>query len=295
LDKLTAFEQERPRLFGVAYRMLGSVGDAEDLVQDTWLRWQAADADNVESPRAWLTTVISRLSIDRLRLASRQREQYIGTWLPEPVAAAPTPAAQAELADSLSMAFLLLLERLSPPERAAYLLREVFGAEYDEVARTLERTEASCRQLVKRAKDRVLAERPRHEVAPQRQQELVGAFLSALFDADYDRLRAALAEDAVLYADHGGKAASVRRNIYTADKIARLFLGLGRKFPPRDASFEPVLINGSLGILICECGLPTTALHFAFSTERIETIYQIRNPDKLRGLNRPQQHDSSPS
>jgi RNA polymerase sigma-70 factor (ECF subfamily) len=200
------------------------------------------------------------------------------------VAAAPTPAAQAELADSLSMAFLLLLERLSPPERAAYLLREVFGAEYDEVARSLERTQESCRQLVKRAKDRLLADRPRCHVPPERQQELVGAFLGALFEADYAKLVAALAEDAVLYADHGGKAASVRRSIFSADKIARLFLGLGRKFPPRDASFEPVLINGSLGLLIRENGVPTTALHFAFSLHNIETIYQIRNPDKLHRL-----------
>ena len=285
MDRIAAFEQERSWLFSVAYRMLGSVGDAEDLVQETWLRWERVAADEIESPRAYLTTITTRLCIDHLRLARVRRETYVGTWLPEPVASdTPLPSARAELADSLSMAFLLLLERLSPAERAAYLLREVFGFSHDEVAKTLDKSAPACRQLLRRAKERIGAEQPRRAVDETRQAELLGAFLGAIQSADYGGLLAVLKEDVVLHADHGGKAVSVRRNIYGADRVARLFLGLAKKFPPQDATFEARMVNGRLGVIIHEAGVPTTAMHFEFAEAGIAAVYQVRNPDKLHRL-----------
>lgn len=285
MDHLELFEQQRGWLFGLAYRMLGSVADAEDMLQEAWLRWAQCDLEAVRSPRAFLTSVVTRLCIDHNRSARVQRETYVGTWLPEPLAEeTPAPSAAAELADSLSMAFLLLLERLSPAERAAYLLREVFGCGYDEVAASLERNEAACRQLVKRAKERLTEPRARFSVEPGEQQRLMGAFLTAIHLADYDGLVSVLAKDAVLRADHGGKALSVRRNIYTADKVARLFLGLMKRGDLRSPEIRPMMVNGALGLVLFEEGLATTAMHFEYGDGRIQSIYQVRNPDKLRHL-----------
>lgn len=280
-----AFESERGWLFGLAYRMLGSATDAEDILQEAWLRWSRAPHDTIRSPRAYLTAIVTRLCIDHTRLARVRRETYIGTWLPEPVAEnTPSPAQHAELAESLSMAFLLLLERLNPAERAAYLLREVFGCGYDELAESLDKNEAACRQLVSRAKDRIATNHTRHTVPPEEQQRLMGAFLQAVQGDDYQGLLNILAQDVVLYADHGGKALSVRRNIHTADRVARLFLGLQRKPRTTLTEVRPTSLNGALGLLLLENGTPTTAIHFHYQHGKITTIYQIRNPDKLKHL-----------
>lgn len=285
LDLVQAFEQERGWLTGLAYRMLGSVADAEDIVQEAWLRWSQTEHDAVRSPRGYLTAVVTRLCIDHLRLARVKRETYVGTWLPEPLAEdMASPSAQAELADSLSMAFLLLLERLSPPERAAYLLREIFGCGYGEVAASLEKNEAACRQLVSRAKERLAQPQPRFQADPAEQQRLMGAFLGAIAGADYAGLVEVLAQDVVLHADHGGKALSVRRNIYSADRVARLFLGLQKKARLTLSDLRPAMVNGALGLVIHENGQPSTAMHFDYQEGRIATIYQVRNPDKLKHL-----------
>jgi len=284
-ESLEHFERERGRLFGLAYRMLGSVTEAEDIVQEAWLRWRKVESGEARSPGAYLTSVVTRLCIDHARKASTRREEYVGTWLPEPIAwNTPPPSEEAQLAESLSMAFLLLLDRLSPAERAAYLLREIFGAEYAEIAAALDRNEASCRQLVRRARERLAGERAREPVSPERQQELLGAFLSALESKDYDTLVELLAADAVAHADHGGKAKSIKRSVCSADHVARLFLGLITRFAPQDAEYVPATVNGSLGLVIRESGQPTSALHLEFDGGCIAAIYQIRNPDKLAHL-----------
>ena len=284
-QSLAVFERERGRLFGLAYRMLGSVTEAEDIMQEAWLRWQRVDSEEARSPAAYLTSVVTRLCIDHMRKASTQREEYVGTWLPEPIAwNTPPPSEEAQLAESLSMAFMLLLDRLSPAERAAYLLREIFGADYSDVAASLDRNEAACRQLVKRAKAHLAGDRTRESVPPERQEVLLGAFLGALEAQDYDGLVGLLAEDAVAHADHGGKAKSILRSVRSADHVARLFLGLTRRFPPENAAYHPVQVNGALGLVITESGVPTTALHFDYDNGRIAAVYQIRNPDKLRHL-----------
>jgi len=283
---LELFEAERGWLKGLAYRMLGSISDAEDIVQEAWIRWAQCDLAEVRSPRGYLTSIVTRLCIDHARLARVRRETYVGTWLPEPVAeGTPLPSQQAELADSLSMAFLLLLERLTPAERTAYLLREVFGCGYGELAESLEKNETACRQLVSRARERIAKAQPRHQVAAEEQQRLLGAFIGAIAGADYSGLMEVLAQDVVLYADHGGKALSVRRNIYTADRVARLFLWLQKRSRLAPPELRPVMINGALGLILFEAGQPSTAIHFEYRDDgRIGAIYQVRNPDKLSHL-----------
>lgn len=285
MNRLEEFEANRQRLFGIAYRMLGSAADAEDLVQETWLRW-AQDSAVPQSARAYLTTILTRLCIDHLRSARVQRESYVGTWLPEPVALRPDPAESAELADSLSMAFLLTLERLSATQRAAFLLHDVFGAGYEEVAGILGKSEAACRQIVRRARAGIRTERQEENVPEAEQRVLLEGFLGAIMRGDYEALVSMLKEDAVLYADHGGKAASVHRNIYGADKIARLMLGLARRFPPKEPELQLLTINGATGVLIREAGIPTTVLHIDYHCGRIGALYQVRNPEKLSSFTR---------
>ena len=250
MDAVTEFAQHRSVLFGIAYRMLGSVMDADDVVQDAYLRWERADHASIESPRAYLSTIVTRLSIDALREARRRREVYVGEWLPEPLQTGPDPATSADLAESLSTAFLVLLESLAPPERAAFLLREVFGQEYSEIAGILGKTEVNCRQMVKRAKDRLAAREHRFEPSREEQAQLLAKFLSGTESGDYGALVATLAEDAVLYSDHGGKAPAAQRPIYGADKIARFLLGVTRRFPPASPEVRFVSLNGRPGVVV---------------------------------------------
>src|SRR5215208_4429092 len=249
------FESLRPRLFGIAYRMLGIVADAEDVVQEAFLRWrQAAAGDVPRSDEAWLVSVTTRLAIDRLRRAATERAAYEGLWLPEPVALEP-PDRRAELADDLSLAFLLLLERLAPEERAAFLLREVFGVEYDEIARTLGKSEVACRQIVHRAKERVRGDRRRFVVAPDVRQRVAQRFAEALRNEDREGVLALLADDALLIADGGGRmpAAGVQRG---ATRVAQLLVGfermgrvqLERRGAPR-VEYEVAWLNGEPAVL----------------------------------------------
>lgn len=248
------FDEWRRYLTGVAYRMLGSVTEAEDVVQDAYLRWHDADHLSVSDVRAYLTTVTSRLCLDRLRSAHRQREIYVGPWLPEPLLEEPDTAADAEaFASDVSFALMLALERLSSLERAAFLLHDVFGLDFGQVAVSLNRSEASCRQLASRARKRVQAERPRYQVTAGEHSQLTDRFFDAVRSGDVSTLKELLTENATLHTDGGGKRIAARRLIFGADKIARFFEGLARKSASsRPGWVKPVIVNGRPGWLTLE-------------------------------------------
>jgi len=278
------FASARPMLFSIAYRMLGSVMDAEDLVQDAYLRWQEAPETDVRSPRAYLTTIITRLAINQLRAARTKRETYVGPWLPEPLVTEDTPDT-VELAESLSMAFLLLLERLSPIERAAFLLHEVFEFEYAEIARIVDKTEANCRQLVARARKRVGAPRARFQADPAQARLLTQRFTEASVAGDLDGLLGLLAEDITLWADGGGKAeGAALKPVRGATPVARFVLGIMRRVVPAGTTLRRVEINGQPGFIAYVSGRALSALIFDIRDGRIHTIYAIGNPDKLHTL-----------
>ena len=286
-DRATTFEHYRPRLFGIAYRMLGSIEDAEDLVQETYLRWHRADAAAVRTPEAWLVAVISRLSIDRLRRLATERAAFDGTWLPEPL---PTdertvPDRRAELASDLSMAFLVLLERLAPEERAALLLRDVFDWGYDEIARVLEKSAAACRQLVHRARERIRRDRPRFPVPADAKAALVGRFLDALAADDERALLALLADDATFAADGGGKVPSVRRVVRGAVRVARLLLGYEHKGRGL-VTHQIEWLNGEPAVVTYAGSRVVFATSVDTDGERIFACYRVLDPDKLRRLGR---------
>jgi RNA polymerase sigma-70 factor, ECF subfamily len=274
------FEQHRQFLIGVAYRMLGSLAEAEDIVQDAYLRWTAADRETVEHPRAYLARVVSRLCLDRMKSAAARREQYVGTWLPEPMVAPATEP----LGDDLSLALLLTLERLSPLERAAFLLHDVFDMDYSAIAETIGRSEAACRQLAARAREHVRDERPRFEASPESRAKLADAFQTAMTGGDLEGIARLLADDAVFYSDGGGKRAAALNPIYGKDKILRFLAGVSRKPDWTEPyELERVQINGLPGFLFRkESGVET--LSFEIADDKIVALYAIRNPDKLRHL-----------
>ena len=283
---LEAFIALRPLLHSIAYRMLGSAMEAEDVVQEAYLRWQGASDTDVRSHRAYLVTIVTRLSINQLRSARVQRETYVGPWLPEPVMTEHVPDVswRIELAESLSMAFLVLLERLSPIERAVFLLHDAFEFEYAEIARIVDKSEANCRQLLARAKKHLGGPRPRFEVAPEHAERMLERFSRAATTGDMDGLLALLAEDITLWSDGGGKVAAALKPIHGADRVARFMLGALRKFVPADHVVRRAEINGQPGLISYLRGKPRTALAFDILGDRIQTIYIIANPDKLRAL-----------
>ena len=276
-----AFESQRPRLFGLAYRMLGSVADAEDVVQDAFLRWRSAEGD-VRNAKAFLTTVVTRLSIDRLRVARHERESYLGPWLPEPlVTEDASPEAQAELAESLSLAFLALMESLQPIERAVFLLHEAFQYSHDEIAAIVEKTPENCRQILSRARKQLGAGRPRFQPRLEEQRALVEQFMHTCQTGDVPALVAMLVEDAEFRGDGGGKARAARVPIRGADKVARLLCGLARKASPT-VVVRLIKINGQLAMVRYDGGATLDATLFDFAPDgRIRAIHSIRNPDKL--------------
>lgn len=285
MNAAAEFDTHRTFLFGIAYRMLGSVMEAEDVVQDAYLRWERADRTAVENPRAYLSTVVTRLSIDALRAAKRRREEYIGEWLPEPLVTTDGPDVSAELAESLSTAFLVMLERLSPPQRAALLLHDVFSYDYAEIARMLDTSEANCRQLAKRARDRLADGRRRYEADRDEQELLLGQFVAAMESRDYEGLVSLLTSDATLHSDHGGKVAAAKRTIRTADKVARFLLGVQKRFRPDDFTIRLATINGRPGIVTLSGTSPESAITFETTGGKVCAIYAVRNPEKLRALN----------
>ncbi len=283
--RLDPFDQYRPLLFGIAYRMLGSAMDAEDMVQETFLRWQRERSDEIQSPKGYLSAVITRLCIDHLRLAHTQREQYVGPWLPEPLLTTEdTPMIERlELAESLSMAFLVMLESLSPIERAVFLLREVFGYEYGEIARVVNKSEINCRQIASRAKEHIAAKRPRFDATREEQEQVTQRFVQACVSGDMQALLAVLAPDVVFAADGGGKVSAARKPIHGADKVARAIFGMLKLLPP-DLNIELKQVNAQPGIVGYAGGKPlyVTVLHIADG--RIHGIYNVLNPDKLVNL-----------
>ncbi len=293
------FEPHRRFLRGLAYRMLGSVSEAEDVVQDTWLRWRDADTANVHEPRAFLAQIATRLCLDRIKSAQRQREQYVGVWLPEPLVetfdqiAEPAPPAEAalELAQDVSLAFLLMLQRLSPLERAVFLLHEVFDWSFDEVAQALGRSNAACRQLAARARSQVKLDttRPAAQATDpqhaQRQQALSAAFAMALRGGDIAQLAQTLASDVVFMSDGGGRVSAVPKPVQGADRVAKMLLGFAKLWEREGGvTVIPARINGHMGAMLFDnqgCIVQTVAL--AFNADAlIESIYVVRNPDKLR-------------
>jgi RNA polymerase sigma-70 factor (ECF subfamily) len=277
-------ERYRTRLFGIAYRMLSDVQEAEDLVQETFLRWHQARHDDVISAEGWLVAVVTRLAIDRLRRAETERLRYVGTWLPEPIATGDVPPDhRAELASDLSMAFLVLLERLGPEERAAFLLREVFDAGYDEIARILDKTEPAVRQTVHRAKTRVREGRPRFAPPAEQQEALLRRFLDALATDDKDAMLAMFAPDATFTGDGGGKVSSVTNVLVGPDRITRFMLGIERKYPGV-FTHEIIELNGQPAIGSYRDGVIQLATSFETDGERILAIYRVLNPDKLAHL-----------
>ena len=282
-DPTLTFDRLRPRLQGIAYRMLGSLAEAEDVVQDAWLRWHAAAHHTLDSAEAWLVTVTTRLAIDRLRAAKLQRTHYVGTWLPEPLIedGPATPEQLLERADDLSMAFLTLLERLAPEARAAFLLREVFDAEYGEIAHTLGKSEAACRQLVHRARTQVReGERPRQAVTRDTHLRLLRGFAEAAQKGDLHGLKALLAEDVAILGDGGGNVPSFGKPIVGAQRVAQIYFALARRYPGL-VRIEIAEVNGAPGMLRYVDGVLESVQGIEWDGERIVRIHAQRNPDKL--------------
>lgn len=275
-------------LTGVAYRMLGRIADAEDVVQEAWLRWSSASREDVREPRAFLVRVTTRLAIDRLRQTKSRREAYVGPWLPEPVVtdfgpAVPDTAEQAVLADSVSIAVLVVLESLSPLERAVFVLREAFGFPYTEIATTLDRSEAAVRQLAGRARRHVEERKPRYDVDPVHRRDLTERFLAAAAGGDIEELLVLLAPDVRLVGDSGGKSKAPLRVIESAGKVGRfLFAVVHDQVPDLDIRF--LELNGGPGLLVLSGGRPDSVFQVDVRDGLIQCVYIVRNPDKLASL-----------
>jgi RNA polymerase sigma-70 factor (ECF subfamily) len=276
-----AFEDARPRLLGLAYRMLGTLADAEDVVQEAFLRWHAADHAAILNPDAWLTTVTSRLSVDRLRAAQRRREDYVGPWVAEPLVVEPGPEESALRTESLTLGFLALLDRLAPVERAVFLLADVFGVPFAEIAETVGKSPAACRQIASRARARVRSDAPRFVANPDRR--VVEEFLVAVALGDVDAVLARLAPDAVCVSDGGATKRAARRPVVGAARVARLFVNLTRKYGA-EGSYALATINGCPGLIVTLGGTVDMAVAFELADGRIGSIWAVRNPDKLSHL-----------
>lgn len=273
------FDRQRSYLFAIAYRMLGSAADADDMVQEAWLRWQRDDRSGVSNPRGYLAGVVTRLCLDRLRELKRRREEYVGPWLPEPLLT-QAPADGGELAESLSLAFLTMLERLTPVERAVFLLRQVFGYEYAEIAAIVGKSEANCRQQFSRAQKAIAEARPRFETSREAQQRMLQGFLEAVESGDLSRIEGILREDVEFISDGGGKAIAARRVLHGRSEVAKFLHGLAQR-SPEGVSFEFAPVNGQLGLLLKLQGRLETVFVIESVDGAAQTIRAIRNPDKL--------------
>lgn len=289
MDDEAVFEAERAHLFAVAYRMLGSAAEADDVVQEAFLRWQNRGAI-ADSPHAFLTTIVVRLCLDERKSARVRRETYVGPWLPEPIVAAPEsdpsrPDARAEMAESIQMAFLVLLETLSPLERAAFLLREVFEHPFADVARILDTTEAACRQLVARARAHVDAGKPRFQASDAKKQELLAAFVGACSSGDLGGLASLLADDVVARTDGGGRVSAARKPIHGRDAVSRFLVGITKKGLDDAVVVEPRFLNGELAFVLIDAERRVThAIGIGVSGEKIRDVWIVANPEKLERL-----------
>jgi len=283
------FELHRPKLFGVAYRMLGSASEAEDVVQDAWLRYDAVAKHSIRSPEAFLTTIVTRLCLDRLKSARATREEYVGPWLPEPLLTdrQDGPEQSAALAESVSLAFMVLLETLTPEERATFLLREIFEYDYESIAGILKTTPANCRQLFHRAKLHLQDRKPRFHEDARRKHELVGQFLAALRDGDAAGFTSVLTADVELWSDGGGKVSAARRPIFGPEHVVQLMVGIRRTarsmgYDLTQFAMQIVDVNGEPALALRNAGRVDSIYTFEFAADGITALRVIRNPDKLR-------------
>lgn len=293
MTEVDLFQSHRRQLFAVAYRMLGSASDAEDVVQDAWLRYAAAQPADLRSPQAYLTTIVTRLCLDRLKSARAAREEYVGSWLPEPMLTDDrnAPEQSVVLAESVTLAFMVLLETLSPEERAVFLLREVFDHEYDEIAVMLDTTPANCRQLFHRAKTRLAERRPRFRESADAKRGLVGRFVNALREGDGEALTSVLAEDVGFWSDGGGKVLAARRPVFGRDAVVQVLVGIRRTAPSIGISLDEVAldvveVNNEPALVLRVAGRLDSVYTLSIEDDAIVAIRIVRNPDKLRFLER---------
>jgi RNA polymerase sigma-70 factor (ECF subfamily) len=286
MNPLDIFEAHRPRLWGIAYRMLGARAEADDMVQEAWLRWQRASGE-IRSPEAWLVTATTRLCIDRLRQLRTEREAYVGPWLPEPaVIGAPAVDHAGELASDLSVAFLAVLERLAPEERAAFLLHEMFDSDYGDIAQILGKSEAACRQLVSRARKRVREDKPRVHVNPEVRAALLDKLARAVETQDSTVLLSVLSADATWTSDGGGKTKAAKKIVNGAEHVARFALGVFRRYLSQ-LQFTPANVNDEPGLAVLSDGKLLSVITIRTDGRRILGVYSILNPDKLTCHNAP--------
>jgi RNA polymerase sigma-70 factor (ECF subfamily) len=288
---MNQFEQYRPLLFSIAYRMTGSAMDAEDIVQETYVRYQGVAQEDIENPKAYLTTIVTRLALNHLTSARVQRETYLGPWLPEPIvsgsiAAAPDPARIVGDYDSISLAFMVLLENLTPAERAVFILREVFEFPYAEIAAILEKSEVACRKLFSRGRAYILANRPRFQVQPDEHLRLLEQFIASTAKGDLDGLTNLLAEDAVMWADGGGKArGAATQPLYGREKVAQFLIGVSERFTPVGARVSVGNVNGRPALIVRDAQhIPAFVVAIETGSGKIQKIWAMANPDKLRGV-----------
>jgi RNA polymerase sigma-70 factor (ECF subfamily) len=288
-NRTATFEAHRSHLIGIAYRMLGEMGSAEDIAQEAWLRWRRAEGEDIRDPRAWLSAATVRLALDALRSARARRESYVGPWLPEPLLpddvralAADAPAARAEIASDLSLALLHVLERLSPEERAAFILHDAFDCDYRDIAATLEKSETACRKLVSRARERVRIDRPRHAATKDEHKALISRFSQATLASDTKSLMALFADDVVFYSDGGGRVPAALNPVRGADRVARLIIGLMRKLGGGVApEVHPIELNGQFSLVIRQRDQIYSTVTADVANGKLTAIYVIRNPEKL--------------
>ncbi|HEV2361800.1 MAG TPA: RNA polymerase sigma factor SigJ [Acidimicrobiales bacterium] len=279
------FGRERARLLGLAYRVTGSVVDAEDVVQDAWIRWSAADRASIERPAAWLTTVTTRLALDRLKSASHRRETYVGPWLPEPIVTSPGPEETAEIADTLTFGFLAMLETLDPVSRVVFLLADVFGLSSDEVSEAVGKSAPACRQVASRARKKLRAAKPRRPSAADRQ--VVDRLLVAITSGDAEAAMALMADDVVLVTDGGPKRHAARRPVLGPFRVQRFLTNIAKRIPP-SVAIEPTIVNGAHGMLLRDgSGEQDAAIAFDFTDGLVSAIWVVSNPDKLTRIDKP--------
>ena len=285
MDRLSLFNQYRSLLFAIAYRMLGSAADAEDMVQEAWIRWQATQT-TVHSPKAFLSRLITRLCIDQLRSARVKRETYVGVWLPEPLVDNTNTVRQdpAELAESLSFAFLMLLECLSPTERAIFLLREVFDYDYAEIAEVVGKSVVNCRQIASRARRHLVWRKPGNPISLEQKEDVVAQFLASWKQGDIKRLVSLMAEDITFWADGGGQVTAAQRPLHGSYKVARFLMAIRRSPLVLPFSSHVVQINQQPGILNVVEDVPQSTFSFEFSDTSVQAIFAVVNPDKLKSV-----------
>jgi RNA polymerase sigma-70 factor (ECF subfamily) len=281
---IDVFERERPRLVGLAYRMLGTIPDAEDVVQNVWFRWHALRPGEVERPEAWLTTVTTRIALDHLRSARRRRETYVGPWLPEPLVSEGGPAEAVELADSLRLGFITMLDQLKPVERAVFLLADVFGVPFADIANTVGKSEAACRQIASRSRRRVRRPTTRRDIGSDR--TVVDALVVALATGDTELVMQHLAPDAVCVSDGGAARRAARRPVVGAARVARLLINISHRLEP-GWNVRSAVVNGDVGAVISIDGAVDLVTAFEVDGDRVVAVRIVRNPDKLAHVDRP--------